>query len=370
MNTTNELKNHETIVKKIAQTSDSIRKKYHAMKTGKMDEDIALERHFKPIVETLKQIVENTDVNNEAESVIPKNELYYSGEEEMSTPKHKRSALKRKRVNATSSITTSTPKRVNATSSMLKRSNTDLHTLNETSKTAGQQNLSHEFSHANSIDEIFNSVDTEQLVTSIRQQLQTADGWKILQTHYGPLGQKYLGAVLSGKKSVTIDSVYGVYFNDSGTMIGSKRIELDKNDDIFIDGKKYPGTVGLYELIFMKFPNESSYTDIDKQYYKSILLSTNAHKRDYSEQNQVKSNKGHKYKSIIAPLLDKKVGQDIPSTVILNDNKIDYIHWNDRNEFVDRLRLLEASRHAGHNAHDNEILSIIEELREAGLIIN
>ncbi|XP_070527153.1 uncharacterized protein [Cardiocondyla obscurior] len=367
------------------------------MKTGKMDEDIALERHFKPIVGPLKQIVENTVVNNEAESVIPKNELYYSGEEEeVSTPKHKRSisqspislskekeynrsALKRKRVNATSSITTSTPKRVNATSSimvstpiksMLKRSNTDLHTLNETSKTAGQRNLSHEFSHANSIDEIFNSVNTEQLVTSIRQQLQTADGWKILQTHYGPLRQKYLGAVLSGKKSVNIDSVYGVYFNDSGTMIGSKRIELDKNDDIFIDGKKYPGTVGLYELIFMKFSNESSYTDIDKQYYKSILLSTNAHKRDYSEQNQVKSNKGHKYKSIIAPLLDKKVRQGIPSTVILNDNKIDYIHWNDPNEFVDRLRLFEVSCHAGHNAHDNEILSIIEELREAGLIIN
>lgn len=54
----------------------------------------------------------------------------------------------------------------------------------------------------------------------------------------------------------------------------------------------------------------------------------------------------------------------------LNDNKIDYVHWNDPNELVDRLRLLEASRQAGNNAHDNEILSIIEELYEAGLIIN
>ncbi|KYN27501.1 hypothetical protein ALC57_03110 [Trachymyrmex cornetzi] len=48
-----------------------------------------------------------------------------------------------------------------------------------------------------------------------------------------------------------------------------------------------------------------------------------------------------------------------------NDNKIDYIHWDDLNEIVDRLRLLEASRQAGHNGHDNDILSIIEELREA-----
>jgi len=58
--------------------------------------------------------------------------------------------------------------------------------------------------------------------------------------------------------------------------------------------------------------------------------------------------------------------------VTLNDNKIDYVPivMNDPNEFVNRLRLLEALLQVGHNAHDNEILSIIEELCEAGLIIN
>lgn len=54
----------------------------------------------------------------------------------------------------------------------------------------------------------------------------------------------------------------------------------------------------------------------------------------------------------------------------LNDNKIYYIHWDDPNEIVDLLRLLEASCQTGHNGYDNEILSIIEELREASLIIN
>ncbi|KAG5323711.1 SETMR methyltransferase, partial [Pseudoatta argentina] len=42
----------------------------------------------------------------------------------------------------------------------------------------------------------------------------------------------------------------------------------------------------------------------------------------------------------------------IPCTMTLNDNKIDYVHWDDPNEL---------------NAHDNEILSIIEELREGWL---
>ena len=54
----------------------------------------------------------------------------------------------------------------------------------------------------------------------------------------------------------------------------------------------------------------------------------------------------------------------------LNDNKIDYIHWDDPNKIVVRLRLLEASRQAGHNGHDNEILSIIKELCDVSLIIN
>jgi len=55
--------------------------------------------------------------------------------------------------------------------------------------------------------------------------------------------------------------------------------------------------------------------------------------------------------------------------MILNDNKIDYIHWNDPNEIVDRQRLLEVSCQADHNNHNNEILSIIEEFREIDLII-
>jgi len=92
----------------------------------------------------------------------------------------------------------------------------------------------------------------------------------------------------------------------------------------------------------------------------------------------VKSNKGHKYKNIIALLLvyhrtsgtntGSGIGTNIPSAVRLTDNEMDYVHWDDPNELVDRLQLLNASRRADNNAHDNEILSIIEELREAGLI--
>lgn len=46
----------------------------------------------------------------------------------------------------------------------------------------------------------------------------------------------------------------------------------------------------------------------------------------------------------------------------------DYIYWNHPSELIDRLRLLYSSKNAGHKGHDNEILSIIEELYESGII--
>lgn len=46
-----------------------------------------------------------------------------------------------------------------------------------------------------------------------------------------------------------------------------------------------------------------------------------------------------------------------------------YKYWNNVNELVARLRLLVSSKSSGHTGHDNEILSIIEELREADIIV-
>ena len=58
-------KERERIAKQFAKTSELIRKKYRALKTSKIEKDIALEKHFKPIAEPLKWIVENT-VNDES----------------------------------------------------------------------------------------------------------------------------------------------------------------------------------------------------------------------------------------------------------------------------------------------------------------
>lgn len=51
-----------------------------------------------------------------------------------------------------------------------------------------------------------------------------------------------------------------------------------------------------------------------------------------------------------------------------HNNSNNFVYWNDVNELVSRLRLLVSSVSAGHTGHNNEILSIIEELREENII--
>lgn len=90
-------------------------------------------------------------------------------------------------------------------------------------------------------------------------------------------------------------------------------------------------------------------------------------------------NKGHNYAMIIGPLVrdNERTGAEarkgrtrIPFAMRAISDKVDYVHWDDPDELVNRLRLLDASRQAGNNAHDNELLSILEERSEAGIIIN
>lgn len=82
-----------------------------------------------------------------------------------------------------------------------------------------------------------------------------------------------------------------------------------------------------------------------------------------------------KYNNIIKPLfLETNVQTGtglLPRYKIARRNtRMDYVYWDDANELVERLQLLIAERSAGNYNHENEIHSIIEELREAGYILN
>ena len=53
------------------------------------------------------------------------------------------------------------------------------------------------------------------------------------------------------------------------------------------------------------------------------------------------------------------------SMLVKREHKTDYIFWDDPNELAERLQLLAASYQAGNRSYTNEIMAILEELREA-----
>lgn len=179
------------------------------------------------------------------------------------------------------------------------------------------------------------------------------------------------------ESSNELDTLYGPHKDSNNRWkFGNSNIQFE-DDKILIGNQIWALTPGLFSLMFHKKPR--NYDKSELQIYKNILINTNAYKRDYKSDAQIKGTRAYKYKHIIGKLFKDKsyshsenslakrnyVGTGIMK---LNSNKPNYIYWDDPNELVDRLRLLIASQAAGHSNHNNEIVSIIEELYEANLI--
>lgn len=189
----------------------------------------------------------------------------------------------------------------------------------------------------------------------------------------GPLSSlpEDLPSIVSGQKvsdylkvPTKLEIPFGFRKVDGKLFIGNSEAKII-DDVIYVQDKNYKVTPGLLELLFKKVPDLQVIESEDKIKYGLILNITNAHRRDFSPNGQIKGDRSFKYTSIVSKIFSTKSGSGINKTV---SQDIDYIHWDDPNELVDRLRLLISSKNAGHTGHDNEIISIIEELKEAKII--
>lgn len=193
--------------------------------------------------------------------------------------------------------------------------------------------------------------------------------------------------------SLDSEDIYGIYDGNNvpfgirtdnktlkmgNSIVSFSKIENIDGDNLVlvkIGDKTYDLTPGLKELLLRKKPDLKIVTNIDRLVYKDILHYTNAHKRDFHPRGQIRGDKGIKYREIIRPLFaeaslennQEKIGGSLPTLKTYTKNT-DLVYWDDPNELVERLKLLIASRDAGNTNHDNEILSIIEELKEANII--
>lgn len=156
------------------------------------------------------------------------------------------------------------------------------------------------------------------------------------------------------------DKVYGPKIQPDGMLSMGDANDITVNEDsIRVYGTKYPLSIGLVNLLFSK--NPTTYNDSDLETYKTILEETGAH----LNRNLSLKKGGVKYEEIIEPMFTNINGMGLQLKV---NGKKEYLYWDDPNELVQRLMLLASAQSAGNTGVSSEIVSILEELHEAGYI--
>lgn len=194
---------------------------------------------------------------------------------------------------------------------------------------------------------------------------------------------------------------------DKQLKIGSYPTKIE-NDKIIVADQVYNWTPGLWSLLCEKEPKLPTSEDL-KSYY-AILKTTKVY---LNVKGNPKANRYYKWNSIVKPFHDntklkldpiakkrkidedfirspksaddillkkpfnfqkEKTDEDLNSKLgaglyknVLPNTQI--IYYDNPNELVTRLALLMSSQHAGNTGLNNEVISIVEELRERKIIV-
>lgn len=301
----------EKMLKELVKSRNILKKKFQSLKMGEEATSSELQNTFKPLTEPLLKLVKLTNDN-----VI-----------NLTKPKSESSIIPTKSVKE--SPITSTPKK-----RVVKK------------EVEGRSTLKNYFDFQEDGDD---SKDVDDVKDDTFYSQGDDDG---------DVNLSYL------KRNKKLDVVFGPHKDAIGEWkFGNDDLKVT-DEKIIIGNQHWAKTPGLFELIFYQSPK--NYDASELNIYKKILLNTNAHRVNYDPNGRVKANKGIKYREIIKNLfVNTHTGKGL---MRVNLQKPSYIYWDDPNELVDRLKLLIASQHAGNNNQTNEIVSIIEELREADII--
>ena len=107
-------------------------------------------------------------------------------------------------------------------------------------------------------------VDTTKKMKDMKLQLQQSTDDQTLNVLEQYL-LKYVG-------SRVLDKYFTIqHVGDNRYEMCTKAVEIDENSDIIVDGAKYDGTTGLWALVMMNDPQESSYIQNDLHMYKYLV---------------------------------------------------------------------------------------------------
>lgn len=174
-------------------------------------------------------------------------------------------------------------------------------------------------------------------------------------TILGPRAQHYLRISMTPNA----DHTFGIRSEDNGIFIGSKPVDFD-GDDFFVEGVRYKGTPGLWELLVKKRPDPEAYDDVDLDNYANILLKTNAmYQNNDALSRTPKANRSYKWKYVVKPIYEKVKSGSGLEAVFLPCNL---------DQLLERLDLCAASYRAGNNGVRNEIVAILDAMKRQGYL--
>ena len=362
-------------LKELSDIKKAIRRKVSALRSGERDSAALLEKTYRPIIEPLRELASvSADGDDAIVSPQASSTPYPKGK-----PKIEQSTL-----------LTEYPTSL-ATTSKIKHSLEEEEEHPTNAQIAHDEDDTYEDGDNNDHPSHEISEEIDESAQKSRSYIETLPS-KMYQHFYEQFNNlpRYYVEGLTNDTKQDYDLTYGVRFDPDHErwLMGNKEIRIDGDDLYVVIGPKvklqYRGTPGLYELVFKKRP--IGYTDKDKIEYADLLSRTNSYRQRNNPNLPVKGSNTHKYRNIIKPLLEwvkstkkptkryttvpaKRMGKGgYDASLVADERREKYVYFDDYNELVDRLRLLHASQEAGNTSHDNEVASIIEELREAGII--
>lgn len=168
-----------------------------------------------------------------------------------------------------------------------------------------------------------------------------------------------------------IDKNFGIQKQGDHYRMGDQIVTLDNLSNITVDGHKFQGTPGLWELVMLARP--TTYTREDFSNYEDLVEKTQVIFHPLKKNEREKPKLTIKYKEILSELeknyeMDQAgSSQDGKEEKEVDEDKegdgIKFLPGN-INGLLERLKLVYAERQAGNIKNTtNEIVAILDELR-------
>ena len=117
--------------------------------------------------------------------------------------------------------------------------------------------------------------------------------------HFGAVASRYVSAYVY--RTGNLDRDYGMRRDADGSIrIGNAEVVIDQDSNVFVKGKSYRGTRGLFVLLTRKKVDQYFITRRDLQSYREILAATHGHLENNDPAGVIKTTCGAKFIDVIS----------------------------------------------------------------------